>query len=310
MTSLTAIGGRGALRRRPVSALARRRQRVGLLFVAPAVLMVLAFFIAPLVLMVWMSLNDWPLLGTPTFVGTRNYTDALHDPTFRHSLLFTGKYTLLLTPILMIVGFALAVLVQTPRRGVGIFRTIYFMPYIVGFAAASYLFLQLFNSGTGVIDRMLTDLHLVNHPVQWFASPKVALAAVLVVVTWKTAGFCMLLIMSGLQSVSGEVVEAAHMDGSGWWSTMFRVQLPLIKQTLGLVLIFSIAGSVLAFDQFYILTNGGPSNQTLTAVYWIYNQGFTHFQLGYASALSLVLMVIVAAISGIQLRLFRDTNEV
>ena len=289
--------------------LSRRRTVTGVLLVSPALAMVTVFFLIPLALMIWMSLHKWPLLGHPSWAGLANYTAMFKDPTFLHALGFTAKYTVIITPVLLVVGFGLAVLVKEQRPGVGFFRTTFFMPYVIGFAAASYLWLWLLDPGVGLLDRALQDLGLVSKPILWMATPNRALFAVIMMVVWKVVGFTMLLLMSGLQGIPNEVQEAAKVDGAKRRQALFHVTLPLLRRNIALVTILAVAGSFLAFDQFYILTNGGPNNQTLTLVFWIYSSSFANFQLGYGAAMSVVLMLILMAITMVQLYLLRDETE-
>ena len=282
---------------------------VGLLLVTPALAFVGVFFLAPLVLMLWMSLHKWPLLGHTSWVGLDNYRAMGSDPVFWRSLGFTVEYTLIITPILIVVGFCLALLVRRPRRGVGFFRTVFFMPYVIGFAAASYLFVWLLDPGVGLLDRTLDALGITSHPVLWLSTRTLALFAVIIMVVWKTVGFTMLLFMTGLQGIPDDVQEAAQVDGAGRWTTLRRVTLPLLRRTTALTIILAVVGSMLAFDQFFIITNGGPNNTTLTTVYWIYNSSFVNFQLGYGAAMSVVLMLILVAITAVQLYLLRDQTE-
>lgn len=310
---VSAPAGSGTVPRRAAPARrgirTRQRPATGLLLVAPAVLLVTVFFLIPLGLTMWISLHKWPLLGKSQWVGLANYLAIPGDSTFLHALGFTVLYTVIITPVLFVIGLGLALLVRRERRGVGIFRTIWFMPWVVGFASAAYLFLWLFNPGLGFVNKILQDLRIVQQPVQWMNTAATGLLAVIVMVVWKVAGFHMLLLMSGLQSIPEGVHEAALVDGSGRWSTLVRVTLPLMRRTVALVLVFSVAGSLLAFEQFYIMTKGGPSNQTLTVVHWIYESSFANFQLGYGSALSVVVLVVLMCISGIQLALLRERQS-
>jgi multiple sugar transport system permease protein len=286
-----------------------RRRWTGLAYATPALVLVAVFFLVPLGLLVWMSLHRWPLLGRSTWTGLANYVAIGGDATFLHSLLFTLLYTVLVTPVLFLLGFALALLVKERRRGAGLFRTIYFVPYVIGFASAAYLWLWLIDPGVGSIDKVLTDLGATHEPFQWTSTPTRALAAVILMVTWKVVGFTMLLLMGGMQAVPDELTEAARVDGAGWFSSLRHVTLPLLRRNIALVLVFSVVGSMLAFEQFYILTSGGPGNQTLTVVYWIYNSSFANFQLGYGAAMSVVLLVMLMIVSGVQLYLLRDRAD-
>jgi multiple sugar transport system permease protein len=299
---------RTARRTGPRTALARRRSLTGVLLISPALLLVAVFFLAPLGLTVWMSLHKWPLLGTPQWTGLANYLAIPGDTTFLGSLGYTFLYTAVITPLLFAIGLGLAFLVREKRRGAGFFRTVWFLPYVVGFASAAYLFLWLFDPSVGFVDRVLTDTGITHTPVQWMNATGTATAAVIAMVVWKVVGFQMLLLMAGLQSIPSEVEEAALVDGSGPWSTLWRITLPLLRRTMALVLVFSVSGSLLAFEQFYIMTNGGPGNSTLTIVNWIYNSSFANFQLGYGSALSVVLLLLLMAVNGVQLFLFRERD--
>ena len=146
-------------------------------------------------------------------------------------------------------------------------------------------------------------------PVNLMASTEGVFWSIMVLVVWKTAGFTMILLMTGLQSVPHDILEAAHIDGANRFQRFWKIKLPLMRRTLALALILSVAGSMLAFDQFYIISNGGPRNSTLTAVYWIFSQSFVSFKLGYGAALSMVLLVILVVISLAQLWLLRTREE-
>jgi multiple sugar transport system permease protein len=280
-----------------------------LLFVLPSVVFVGLFFIIPLLMTVWMSLTDWPLLGSPHFIGLGNYRALTSDSTFWQSLGFTTKYTAVITPAIFLVAFGLALLVRQKVPGVGLFRTAYFLPVVIGLGTASLLWVWMFNDQVGVFDGILQGLGLVKDPVEFLADPIGALIAIVVMITWKTAGFTMLLLVVGMQAIPDEFYEAATVDGAGRWARLRYITLPLLRRTFALALVISVIGSFLAFDQFYIMTHGGPQNQTITAVYWIYNNAFTYFKMGYGAALSIVLLIILIAISVVQLYLLRDTTQ-
>jgi multiple sugar transport system permease protein len=310
ISASTTLGSPARRRRYAGSrAVRRRRAMVGLLLISPALAFVGVFFLAPFVLMVWMSLHKWPLLGHTSWAGLSNYAAMGGDPVFWRSLGFTIEYTAIITPILILVGFGLALLVRERRRGVGFFRTVYFMPYVIGFAAASYLWVWFLNPGVGLFDKTLQSLGITHAPVLWFSTRSLALFAVVLMIVWKVVGFTMLLFMSGLQGIPDDVQEAAQADGAGRWATLWRVTLPLLRRTIALTVILAVVGSMLAFDQFYVMTNGGPNNQTLTVVYWIYDSSFVNFQLGYGAAMSVVLTAILVLITAVQLYLLRDQTE-
>jgi multiple sugar transport system permease protein len=289
--------------------LRRRRQLLGVGFAAPAVLVITGFFLIPLGLTFYMSLNNWSLLGAHSWIGLENYKRAFSDPGFRSAFGFTLEYTAIVTPVLFFFGLGLALLVHRPRRGAKIFQSVYFMPVVIGFASASFLFLYMGQPGIGPLFDLMSRLGLVSDDTNWFADHWTALLLVVISVTWKFVGIQMLLLLAGLQSIPTELEEAARIDGARRAQVFRYITLPLLRPTLALVLVFSVAGSLLAFDQFYIMTSGGPSNSTITAVYQIYRVSFVQFRLGYGAALSVLLMVVLACVSAVQLMLLRNTDH-
>jgi multiple sugar transport system permease protein len=296
--------GRGAARRRP-----RRGGIRGLLLVAPALVLLAAIFVVPLGFSVWMSLSDWPLLGDHSFTGLANYSRLLHDPQVRQALLFTLEFAVIMTPVVFFGGLGLATLVQHNRRGIGILRTAIFAPVAIGFASASYLWYALTDPSTGVFDRLLVDLHLTGGPVNWLLRPSLALLLVLIVTVWKTAGFAMIALMNGLQSIPADVEDAARADGAGRFRLLWRIKLPMMKDSIAFTLTFTAIGAFLTFDQFYVLTGGGPNNQTITSVYRIYNLAFTQADLGYAAAFSMVFLVLLLIVTSAEVFLLRRDSD-
>ena len=295
--------------RLPQNSLGHTRKLAGMAFVLPGVLFTLVFFIFPLFLTGWISLHDWPLLGQHRFIGLDNYSRLLNDQQFWASLWFTTKYTLAITPIIFILAFLLALIVKQPLKFVGVFRTAYFMPFVIGLGTSSLLWVWLLNDRVGIINRLLMDLHIIPQPVVWLGDINLLLPAVIISVVWKTVGFTMVLLLTGMQAIPDDLYEAAHVDGAGYWDQLWRITIPLLRRTFALALVLSVIGSYLAFDQFYIMTRGGPQNQTITVVYWIFANSFTYFKMGYGAALSIVLLLILVVISVFQLYLLRDDTN-
>lgn len=287
----------------------RRREMAGLLFVLPAMLLVVVFFLVPLGMTVWMSFHDWPLMGAPEWIGIENYEKMWGDRRFWNAMEFTIWYSIVATIAIFGVAFPLALFVERPGRMTGIYRTAYFLPVVVGFGSASLLWAWFMNVDSGLFSPAAEALGIVAEPVNLMASTEGVFWSIMVLVVWKTAGFTMILLMTGLQSVPHDILEAAHIDGANRFQRFWKIKLPLMRRTLALALILSVAGSMLAFDQFYIISNGGPRNSTLTAVYWIFSQSFVSFKLGYGAALSMVLLVILVVISLAQLWLLRTREE-
>lgn len=286
-----------------------RRRLTNSLFVLPALLMSIAFFLAPLGQSFWISLHDWPVLGEAQFLGLGNYKELLGDRYFWDSLWFTTKYTLIVTPMIFITAFILASLVRQDLPFVGVFRSAYFIPVVLSMIAASTMWSWIYNDQYGILNFLLMKMHLISKPVVWMAKPKLSLPAVCIMVTWKTAGFNMLILLSGLQSIPEEIYEAASVDGASRWQKIWRITLPLLRPTLGLALVVSVIGSYLAFDQFFVMTRGGPCNQTTPVAYWIYNTSFAYFRQGYGSAMSFVLLAILVALSILQMRILRKQYD-
>jgi multiple sugar transport system permease protein len=287
----------------------RRRALLGLAMASPAIILIVAFFLVPLVMTFWISLHNWPLMGKHRFIGLDNYRRALADPGFHAALKFTVLYTVVITPVLFLLGLGLAFLVRRRVRSARVFQSLYFMPVCIGLAAGSFLWLYLGQSQIGPLFDLLRRVGLVRADGNIFAGTWGALLMVSGMVTWKVVGLQMLLLLAGLQSIPDDVLEAARIDGAGRWKGFWYITVPLLRPTLALVLVFSVAGSLLAFDQFFIMTNGGPANSTITAVYAIYRTSFISFKLGYGAALSVFLMVILAVVSAVQMLLLRNTDH-
>ncbi|TIN19402.1 MAG: sugar ABC transporter permease [Mesorhizobium sp.] len=284
---------------------AARQQWIGLLYVAPAVALVVVFFLIPLGMTAWMSLHNWPLMGEHSYIGLGNYVAILRDTRFWNALRFTAYYTVIVTIAIFVVAFPLALFVERPRPLTNLYRTMFFMPAVVGFASASLLWSWLLNVDSGLFSPAAYDLGLIDKKFNLLATFQPAFWSIIAMVVWKVAGFTMIILMAGLQSIPQDLQEAAVIDGAGPFARFRAITLPLMRRTLALALILSVAGSILAFDQFYIILRGGPRNQTLTAVYWIFNQSFVSFKLGYGAALSMVLLIVLVALSLVQLWLLR-----
>ncbi|MBB3594140.1 multiple sugar transport system permease protein [Rhizobium sp. BK529] len=287
----------------------RRSQWRGFLYIAPAMALVIVFFVMPVLFTGWMSLHNWPLMGAARWIGFANYTRMWNDSRFMAALNFTAYYTVIVTIAIFAVAFPLAIFAERERRFVSTYRTIIFLPVVVGLATASLLWVWLANVDSGFFGPALRALGLVERSPNIMATFDTAFATIIVMVVWKIAGFTMIILLTGLQAIPSELTEAARIDGAGRWQRFRHLTLPLMRKTIALALIVSVTGSILAFDQFYIMTSGGPQNKMISVVYYIFNQSFVSFNLGYGSALSIVLLAILVAISIVQLWLLRVGEE-
>ncbi|KQS83178.1 MULTISPECIES: carbohydrate ABC transporter permease [unclassified Rhizobium] len=290
----------------------KRRRRSGwrgLVYIAPAMALVILFFVMPVIFTGWMSLHNWPLMGGTRWIGFKNYVRMFNDARFLSALQFTAYYTVIVTIAIFAVAFPLAIFVEKQRRFVSAYRTIIFLPVVVGLATASLLWVWLSNVDSGFIGPALKALGWVDKSPNLLATFDSAFLTIIIMVVWKIAGFTMIILLTGLQAIPSELTEAACIDGAGRWQRFRHLTLPLMRKTIALALIISVTGSILAFDQFYIMTSGGPQNRMISVVYYIFNQSFVSFNLGYGAALSIALLAILVAISIVQLWLLRVGEE-
>jgi multiple sugar transport system permease protein len=275
----------------------------GFLYALPMAVIVAVLFVGPLGLMIWMSLNDWPLLGNSAPNGVANY-EALREPLFTRAVVFSLKYTAIATVLVAAMAFGLALLVQRPGPAVAVFRTVFFLPAAVGLASASLLFYGMFHqesSPLNVLARLFGDDGL-----DWLGDGNHALLSTALLITWKFAGYYMVIIMAGLQSINPLLYEAATLEGATRWQMMRRITLPLLRPTMTLVLVLLVTSSLLAFDQFFILTGG--RHGTATVVIGIYREAFTSQDLGRAAAISVGVLAVLYVINGAQVRFLRGSS--
>ena len=282
---------------------------VGLLYVAPALAFVLTFTVYPFAQMVWMSLHNWSLIAPKKYIGFGNFVKAWNDPQVWTSLEFTLKYTFFITPILMIFGYLIALLTAENRPLRQFTRSVVFAPVVIGLGASSLLWYWLFSYDFGLINRALIDLGLIARPVVWFgADADISMWAVIVSIVWKVIGFGTILFVAAIHAIPGEIGEAAMVDGASYWQRVRAITLPLTAKTILLVTLVSVIGSLLAFDQFYIMTAGQPRNLTATSVFLIYLNSFPYLKLGYGAALSLILAGIILVCTFLQMLLSRRSH--
>ena len=288
----------------------RSRKIQGLGYAAPTALFVAVFFLLPLLLVGQMSLSDWPLLaGDKGGNAPENYTDITDSTLFWPAVRFTFLYTVIVTVVLLGLALLLALLVQESRPGAGFFRTVYFLPGALGLASASLLFWGLYSPTTGPLSSTLDKLGLVDDPVSFLGTPTSALLSTVFLVVWKFAGFYMLILLVGLQRIPHEVYEAARMDGASRAQIFRSITLPLLRPSLALSLLLCVTGSLLAFDQFFVLTKGGPDNSTVTVVQLIYREAFQRLNLGTAAALSILVLAALLLLNLLQFRGLRRDVE-
>jgi multiple sugar transport system permease protein len=308
---MTVLAGRrrGRLRGRAPGTQARRTTRTGLALVSPALLLVTAFALFPLGFGIYISLTDWPLIGPYHFTGLANYQALLHNTVFLQSIVFTLKYTAIVTVPVFVLGYALAVFVRANRPGSTLFRTMIFLPYIVGLVAESYMAVVELQPDSGTANFVLAKLGIVSASTAWLVHTGLALTAISILVVWFASGLTMMLLMAGMQGIPAEIYESARVDGASWWSMERRLTFPLLRRSIALSLIISVVGSFLAFNQFFIMTDGGPGTSTVPVVMSIFDTAFAQMNVGLASAMSVVLVIVVGLITFVQFHYLQGDGD-
>ncbi len=287
----------------------RHRQRhltyvFGIGMVAPALLIYLVFVIYPLIRGAFVSLYQWDgLTPTMTWMGLRNYVDALQDPVFRLALRNTFQYAIGVTIAKNILGLGLALLLNKKLKLRAFFRTAAFLPVMFSFVVVGVLWSWIFNPLFGLADHLLA-LAGISSPPGWLSDPSIALWSVMWVDVWKWTGFHMVLFLAALQAVPQDLYDAAAVDGAGSWARLWHVTIPSIRPVIALSVLLSLTGAFVAnYDVVYVMTGGGPLNSTQVALTYIVQTTFTSDQVGYANAMSMILLVLVAIVGAVQLRL-------
>jgi multiple sugar transport system permease protein len=283
-------------------------RRTGLALITPALVLVVVFVFVPLVVAAYISLTNFPLIGPYRFIGLDNYASVLTDPTFWDALGYTLLYTAIVTLPILLLGYGLAVLVRSNRRGATLLRTIFFVPFVIGLTTLSFLMLLEAQPNSGMVNVLLKWLGLTDGTTAWLVNGPLATGLLCVMVVWGASGLTMVLLMSGMQGIPREVYESAEMDGASWWQREVQITVPMLRRTIAMTVILSVIGSFLAFTQFYILTQGGPGSDTTTIVMAIYRRAFVQLQLGAATAMSLVLVVITGLVTAAQFWLLRERS--
>jgi multiple sugar transport system permease protein len=285
-----------------------RRQLVGFAYSVPTLIFIVVLFFTPLLLAARMSLSSWGLLtGEGDFNFPKNFLSIAKNQLFWPSVIFTLEYTVIVTVLLLGIGLGLALLVQVQSRWSNLLRTVFLLPVSLGLAAASLLAYGFFSPAIGPIGPPLEALGLAHGKIQFLGTPLNALLSTTFLVVWKYAGFYMLVLLVGLQNIADDVYEAVALDGATTWQTFRYITLPLLRPSLALALILCVTGSLLAFDQFFILTKGAPNNSTVTVVQVIYREAFQRQNLGTAAALSIIVLAVLLLLNAVQFRFLRGT---
>src|SRR3954465_740664 len=282
--------------------------RAGWLFATPFLVLYVAFLIGPVLIGIVISLfNTTPVKsGLGGFVGLSNYADVLTTGAFWASMWHSVLFTLLTTPLLVLLPLLFAILASRIARGRWFYRLAFFAPYVVPSSAVCLIFAFMYTPETGLISNAFGWFGLTAP--DFFGSTSGAWFAVVLLTLWWTFGFNFILYTAAIQEISEEVYEAAAIDGAGPWQQIKSITVPLLRPTMGLVLILQILASLKVFDQIYILVTGGPNYTTRPVIEYIYDTGFTSYRGGYAAAATMVYFVALVAVSIAWLLLRRRSN--
>ena len=273
------------------------------LFISPFYILFLIFGVYPILFSLYLSFTEWKGLGPIKFVGLRNFELLLKDKVFWQSMTNGVILFFLYVPIMTFLALGLAVILNSKRvRGFRFFRTLLFIPYIMNIVAAGFTFRLLLNQKYGLVNTMLDIFNIP--PVPWLESVWGGRISLCLLVIWAWLGYNMVIMLAGLQTIPGELTEAALIDGASPIQAFFYVTIPLMRPVILFSVVLSTMGSFNLFSEIYNLTGGGPINATLTPVIVIFNQAFGNFRLGYASAMAYLYFIILFALTLLQFRYF------
>ena len=284
----------------------RDDRRVAWLFLLPVLIGFGVFYLYPTVRGAWYSLTDYSLLNTPAYVGGRNYTDLVHDAQFGNAMKVTAYYVVLNIGSQTLIALGLAALMHRLTRSV-VLRATLLLPWLVPNVTVGLLWMWLLDANLGFVNHLLTTLGLGNQG--FLTSPSWAMPSVALINTWAYAGYTALLLYAGMLQIPQHLYESASLDGAGELRMFGRITLPLLRPVLALVLVVSLIGSFQIFDTVAVTTKGGPTGATRVIYFYIYQQAFTYFHMGYAAAAAMVLVVILGLLTAVQMRLLRASRS-
>jgi multiple sugar transport system permease protein len=292
----------------------RRRLRKAIpayLFILPGMLLFLVWTLYPLIYAFIMSFAEWNLIKPSRFIGLENYRRAFDDPIFWMALKNTIFYTVVTVPGQMVIGLAIALLLDGPLRARAFFRTLYYIPVVTSWVVVSLIFTYLFNSSdAGMINWVLRDgVGVIDKNINWLGEPFTAKLTIAILGIWKGVGWTMVIFLAGLQSIPSDLYEAAAVDGAGGWRRLRDITIPLIRQTTLFILVLLTIGGFQVFISVYVMTGGAPIHRTDVMLTYMYSNAFEFLDLGYGAALSYLLALMVFIMSMIQIRFLRSRVE-
>ncbi|MDP5274790.1 carbohydrate ABC transporter permease [Chengkuizengella axinellae] len=281
------------------SKLTKRNRIIAYTFLLPNLLGFFVFIFFPVIASFFMSFTSWNGFGKIEFVGLENFIDLAQDKGFRISFVNTLLFTLISVPITLFLAIVVAVLLNKGVKFIKIFRTAVFLPYVTAPVAVAVVWQLIFNPSMGPINGFLSSVGIDNPP-GWLSSPDWSLISVSIVFIWHNIGYYMIIYLAGLQNVPDSLYEAADIDGAGPIVKFFKITIPMLSPVIFFTSIIALIQSFKVFDFVYVLTEGGPGRSTNVLVYSIVNTAFERYEYGYASAMALILFLVILVISYIQ----------
>ncbi|MBN1562293.1 MAG: sugar ABC transporter permease [Anaerolineae bacterium] len=276
---------------RNMSPRTRREALEGYLALLPWIIGFLAFTILPVGISIYLSFTEWDIMTDPKWIGLDNYERMFtNDPLFTQSLKVTGKFVLFSLPLKIILGLALALLLNLKVPGMNFYRTVFYIPAVISGVAVSLMWMWLLQPDTGIINTLLDQVGIKGP--NWFWDPDWALPSVALMSVWKVGGSA-IIYLAGLQNIPQHLYEAAKIDGAGRWARFRRVTIPLLTPTIFFQLVIEMIDSFKVFTEAFVITQGGPLKATFFYLLYFYQEAFENFNMGYASALALVLTAII-----------------
>jgi multiple sugar transport system permease protein len=272
------------------------------IFILPSLVGFVVFYAVPAVRGLMISFTDWDMLTPAKFIGFENYVRMVKDPDFWNALKVTSQFVFWNISVQTVLALLIGVLMNRLAKSTAI-RSILLLPWLLSNVVVSLLWMWLLDPTLGIVNVSLKALGL--HSVAFLGLPQTAITTLAMITVWRYAGYTSLLIFAGMQTIDQNVYEAAAVDGASEWTIFWKITLPLMRPVLAFVMVSSIIGSFQIFDIVAITTKGGPINSTKVFNWLIYEQAFVRFNMGYATALSVVLFLILALVSAFQMRLFR-----
>ena len=287
----------------------RKRSPTPYLFLLPALALLGVFVVYPIIAVVWYSFTDYDIIRPPVFAGLDNYQRLIEDETFWLALVHSFVY-LLVTPILIVLSIALAIVVNRKLRGIHLYRALYFVPAVSGSIAIGLSWRWLFDR-TGFINGMLQSWGVIDEPVQWLTTPSLVLPIAMMLTIWAGIGYYSVIFLAGLQNVNEELYDAARIDGCSDLQKHRYVSLPALRPQIVFVAVISSLAALKVFDEIYVLTNrtGGILDSGVTMVFYLWQQAFQRSNAGYASAIAIALLVVTLAFSIVNVRLLERGGQ-